>query len=185
MIEGLKNGKIDVCYNDICKTRLSDNCKDIALSLVLYNDKNSFLLEGDKILAYYFVKRRLDDYLRFKGECISHFSIDSNFALNSYDIEYIRADDIDSYCLDFHVDKALTGIIKNYLTLDIDTDFIKSTIWYMSSRINYRSHYDYYLDKPIDYGEYEGSIVDKYGALWLQIKDTFYSIAKIRITLLK
>lgn len=185
-------GDLSIEYKDLidymCMLNLDNGIHNTLLSLLLYNDKNTFMLEGDKVLGYYFIRRIIKDISDGYGVQINNF-IDRydkvNFSLDVREIPYIEYNNINPAACDFHCDPKIIYLVKDYLKLDDNPEDIKSCIWYMSSRLNKRNHYDYRNDKILDYTDRETEIQEKYGSLWDKIKEIYQIYTNIRLEVIK
>ena len=146
------------------------------LSLLLYNDRNKFMLAGDKVLGYFTIEQ-------IKG--LSGFSYDINSIncdLNK--IAYLSYSDINIVACDFHCDPTLIKLLQTSFPGVADEQTLKSCIWYMSSRINKRQHLNLVTNEVKEFLEYEQLILDKYSSLWLKIRETCYRIMLSRVLML-
>lgn len=157
-------------YMDLLEYSNSDNL----LSLLLYNDKNKFMLDGDKILGYFYIEQ-------LKGLPGASFDINSiNLSLNN--IPYLAYSEINIVACDFHCDPTLIRLLQTSCNADEHT--LKKCIWYMSSRINRREHLNLTTNIVEQFPEYEQAISDKYSTLWSQIRETCYRTMLSRVLVL-
>jgi len=177
------NNDINVTYDDINILKVDEDKRNVLLSLLLFNDKNTFTLKGDQILGYYYIRRFLSDYQ--KNNSNLNLPDINELSINLDNLNYITIGDINIVSCDFHCDRLLIPLlqqqIKNKLSLDINNDFIKKCIWYCCSSINRRRYYDIGENKEVIYNDL---ISEEYIKLWSQIEIMCYQIIVKRLPIL-
>lgn len=146
----------------------NERTRNMALALKLYNDKNIFKLEGDKILAYYTIETHISYLMNIPEINFSTFvKID--------DVQYLSKENITIVACDFHVDYELPYIVQK-MCPNYKIEFIKSCIWFMSSRINKRQSLKLYLNQEEKTLKFENEIYLKYSTFWDKYKISILNI---------
>lgn len=153
-----------------------DNCpssepaRSVALSLLLYNDKNTFKLAGDKVLPRYVIWKLSQPEFTEDHPEMPKFELERSWA----DIDYLPHNQLSIVACDFHVDAKLLGVLESQLGRP--AKFLRKLIWYMSSRINLRP-----VSMTPDEQTKEQAIQAKYARAWDEVKATCYRTMMIRM----
>lgn len=186
-LDGMRDIDLSEITLDNVKQISDGVVRDMSLSLLLYNDKNSFKLAGDKILAKFsiYLLKQIPQSLLSEYDVAVGTSSSTLFS----SIEPLNPSSLRIVACDFHVDPNLLDLIRTkclkQFELELSRDYLKETIWYMSSRTNVRVEIDFGTGLEADVREREKHVQATFGELWTRIKEVCYRCMLDRLLVLR